>query len=201
MCMITRLVTIVIGDAYQRDFARYGRDRFFAYAKRHGYVPEIISAPIRELPGKALTWQKLCLPSLPWFNRGDRVVCIDSDVLITADAPAFPAVPDGTVGGVLDKGPYQLNSGVMTYRASSEIADIFAEALTDTDPYWDQKALTNVLRGREKFVPVDERFHCMFYLRSLTLARSLLRRHWFYHALSSKRKLVLIERLLAAQGR
>ena len=197
----TKLVTIVIGDAYIRDFNATARERFMNYAERCHYEPVIITQPIREIPGKKLTWQKLCLHDLPWFSEQPQVICLDSDMLITKDAPPFPIVPDGYIGAVLDKGTIGINSGVLTYRATPEIASIFDECLTDPDPYWDQFALTRVLTARKKFHPIDPHFHCMFYVRSWTLFRSLTRRYWIYHSLSSKRKLSLIQVLLKLTGR
>lgn len=197
----TKLVTIVIGDAYIRDFDTMARERFEHYAGRCGYDPVIITEPIREIPGKKLTWQKLCLHDLPWFQEGPKVICLDSDLLIARDAPPFPDVPDGYVGAVLDKGDIGINSGVLVYQASLQIAAIFEECHKDPDPFWDQFALNRVLRERDRFYPIDPRFHCMFYVRSWTIFRSLFRRYWLYHSLSSKRKLALIRLQLQLQGR
>jgi hypothetical protein len=199
--MPTKLVTIVIGESYLKDFNETARDRFEAYAARCGYEPIIITEPIRQIPGKKLTWQKLCLPDLPWFREGTRVICLDCDILIANDAPPFPEVPRGYVGAVLDKGDMGINSGVLVYEASPEIADIFEECHKDPDPYWDQMALNRVLNERKRFHPIDPHFHCMFYVRSWTLFKSLFGHHWLYHSLSSKKKLFWIESLLRLQRR
>lgn len=198
---ITKLVTIVIGDRYIADFNRLSRDRFEAYAGRCGYEPVIITKPIREIPGKKLTWQKLCLQDLAWFQESPNIICLDSDIIIARDAPPFPEIPSGYVGGVLDKGGIGLNSGVLVYRAGPEIAEIFEECHLDPDPFWDQTALNRVLQQRKRFHPIDRRYHCMFYLRSWTFPRSLFVKHWLYHSLSSKRKLSLIQLLLSARRR
>jgi hypothetical protein len=58
----TALVAIVIGDAYRRIYDQYIRARFESYAQRHGYDLRVIDQPIRDLPGKKFTWQKLLLP-------------------------------------------------------------------------------------------------------------------------------------------
>lgn len=197
----TKLVTIVIGETYVKDFNETARERFEAYAERCGYEPVIITEPIRDIPGKKLTWQKLCLHDLPWFKKGTRIICLDCDILIAKDAPPFPDVPSGYVGAVLDKGDIGINSGVLVYEASQEIADIFEEAHKDPDPYWDQIALNRVVHERNRFHPIDPHFHCMFYIRSWTVFRSVLGHHWLYHALSSKKKLGVIEKLLQLQRR
>jgi hypothetical protein len=197
----TRLVTIVLGESYVRDFDDTARARFEAYAERCGYEPMILTDLIREIPGKKLTWQKLCLHDLPWFSEGGKIICLDSDILIAKDAPPFPDVPDGMIGAVEDKGNIGINSGVLVYRASPAIAEIFEACHEDPDPYWDQFALNRELRKRDRFYAMDPRFHCMFYVRSTTLFRSIFRRHWLYHSLSSKRKLALIRAFLAIQGR
>lgn len=197
----TKLVTIVIGDSYLNDFNQTARARFEAYAERCGYEAVIITQPIRELPGKKYTWQKLCLHELPWFKEGVNVICLDSDILIANDAPAFPEVPDGFIGAAIDKGDIGINSGVLAYKASPQIAEIFEECLKDPDPFWDQFALNRVLRERNLFHQIDPHFHCMFYLRDRNILNAIFQRHWIYHSLSSKKKLKLIQWLLKLQRR
>lgn len=199
--MKTALVTIAIGDRFQQLYQRFARDRFEGYASRHGYDLRVITEPVRDIPGKKLTWQKLCLGDVPWFSDYDRIACLDSDILIARDAPALPEVLPGLVGCALDKGPFQINSGVLIYRPGPDIVALFEDALKDDDPFWDQKALTRVLQERGRYHLIDRRFHCMFYVRSWSVFRSVFQRHWFYHALHGKRKLELIERLLKLQGR
>lgn len=199
--MKTAIVTIVIGDRFRALYDRYARARFDDYARRHGYDLRVITDVVRDIPGKKLTWQKLCLGDQPWFRDYDRIACLDSDILIARDAPALPEVPPGRVGCVLDKGPFQINSGVLIYRPGAEIVALFEEALEDPDPFWDQKALTEVLKARDRYHLIDPRFHRMVYVRCWSFFGSVFGRHWIYHALHGKRKLDLIERLLELQGR
>ena len=203
--MKTALVTVVIGEAYERLYERYARRRFERYAARHGYDLRIVSHPILDLPGKKLTWQKLCMPDAPWYGDYDRLAVLDSDILIANDAPALPEVPDGKVGLVADKPtaqmPVQYNSGVLVYRPSREVAVAFAEARKDPEPFWDQWALTHVLREGKMDFPIDRRFNRLVYGRCSSFPGTLLRRHWFYHALCGKKKLDLVDRLLRWQGR
>jgi len=199
--MRTGLVTIVIGEKYRALFDEYSRERFESYARRHGYETLVVDRPIRELPGKKLTWQKCCLHDLEWVRSLDRVAFLDSDILIAKDAPPLPAVEPGKVGGVMDKPPAGLNSGVLIFRPGKEVAAMFEEALLDPDPFWDQVAIDRVLKKNNALQLIDPRFHCMFYVRSWRVFRAVFGRNWIYHSLHGKSKLALISRLLALQGR
>lgn len=197
----TCVVSIVIGDRYVRDFDRYARRRMERYCRRHGYDFNVLTTPVRALPGKQYTWQKLCLPDLPWWRTYDQIVFLDADMLIARDAPALPVMPPGKIGGVPDKLPYQMNSGVLIYQPDEQVADCFAEALQDTDPFWDQKALTRVMLYRRMEEPIDPRFNRQFYFKCRTLWSSLFRRQWFYHACHGKIKLPFIAVWLRLTGR
>ncbi len=199
--MKTALVTIVIGEAFERLYDQYVRRRFEQYAARHGYELRVVSAPIRPLPGKKLTWQKLCLMDLPWFNSYDQIAFADADILIAHDAPPLPIIPPGKIAAVPDKLPYQMNSGVLVYHPGPEIAAVFEEALQDPDPFWDQKALTRSLLYRRMDEPLDPRFNRQFYFKCWSLPGSLLRRHWFYHACHGKTKLPFLHAWLKLQMR
>jgi hypothetical protein len=203
--MKTALVTIVIGDAYQRIYEQYIHARFERYATRHGYDVKVIDQPILDLPGKKFTWQKLCMPHVPWFGDYDRIAVLDSDILIARDAPALPDVPDGKVGLVADKPtaqmPVHYNSGVLVYRPCAAVTDAFAEARKDPEPFWDQWALTRVLRDRSMDHLIDPRFNRLVYVRCWSFPGTVLRKQWFYHALCGKSKLDLVDRLLRWQGR
>ena len=203
--MKTALVGIVIGEKYRAIYDQYIRARFERYAGRHGYEVKLIEKPILDLPGKKFTWQKLCLPELPWFGDYDRLAVLDTDILIARDAPALPEVPGGKVGLVADKGtaqmPVQYNSGVLIYRPTPAVADAFAEARKDPEPFWDQWALTRVLRERQMDHLLDPRFNRLVYVRCWSFPGTVFRKHWFYHALCGKKKLDLVDNLLRLQGR
>lgn len=183
------LVTIVIGEKYTRLFDRFSRDRFEAYAQKHGYETRVIDQEIRVLPGKKLTWQKCLLHDLEWVRSLDLVAFLDSDIVIAKDAPALPMVPSGKIGGVL------------VFRPDGAVQPIFEEALLDPDPFWDQVALDRILKREDKLELLDRRFHCMCYVRSWSVFRTVLGRNWFYHSLHGKSKLSLISQLLRLQGR
>ncbi len=193
----TALCTIVVGPAYIAAFDKYCRRRFLRYAERHGYDPIILNQPVRELPGRKLTWQKLCLPDLPWWKDYEQVAFVDADILIARDAPALPIMPPGKIGGVPDKLPYQINSGVLVYHPDEAIRSLFEEALLDTDPFWDQRALTRVMLYRRMEKLIDSRFNRQFYFQCWTLWSSLFCRQWFYHACHGKIKMPFIHTWLA----
>ena len=188
----TALCTLVVGAPYIAAFDRYARRRFEAYARRHGYDPIILTEPVRDLPGRKLTWQKLCLQDLPWWREYDQVVFVDADILIARDAPALPIMPVGKIGGVPDKLAYQINSGVLVYHPDDAIQSLFEEALLDTDPFWDQRALTRVMLYRRMEKLIDRRFNRQFYFHCWSLFGSLFRRQWFYHACHGKIKMPFI---------
>src|SRR5262245_3333639 len=125
--MKTALVTIAIGKKYEDMFERYAAARFRAYADRCGYDAKIITKPIRDLPGKKFTWQKMLLFELPWFRDYDQIIALDSDILIAHDAPPFPEVPAGKIVAALDKGPFEVNSGVMVFRPGPEVEAVLQE--------------------------------------------------------------------------
>lgn len=188
----TALVTIVVGAPYLEAFDRYSRRRFEAYARRHRYDPIVLTEPVRDLPGKKFTWQKLCLPDLPWWRDYDQVAFLDADILIARDAPALPVMPPGKVGVVPDKLPFQVNSGVLVYHPDETIKSLFDEALQDDDPFWDQRALSRVMFYRRMEKLIDGRFNRQFYFACWSIFSSLFRRQWFYHACHGKIKLPFI---------
>ena len=192
----TALCTIVVGAPYLKAFDQYSRKRFEDYAKRHGYDPIILTEPVRDLPGRKFTWQKLCLPDLPWWRDYDQVAFVDADIIISRDAPALPVIPEGKIAGVPDKLPYQINSGVLVYHPDDSIKSLFDEALLDTDPFWDQRALSRVMLYRRMEKLLDRRFNRQFYFNCWSLWGSLFRRQWFYHACHGKIKLPFISNWL-----
>ena len=188
----TCLATIMIGETYQHSFDRFSRERLERYCARHGYDLKILTTVIRELPGKKLTWQKILLPELPWWKDYEQVCVLDSDILVAYDAPALPVIPHGKIGCVQDKLPNQINSGVLVYHPDETIATVMKEALKDNEPYWDQRALSQAMAPQSMALTIDSRFNRLFFFKCWSFPASLLRRHWFYHACSSKAKLRLI---------
>lgn len=197
----TCLVTIVIGDAYQRHFDCFCHSRLERYSARCGYDLKILSSEVRKLPGKSLTWQKVLLPELSWWQEYSQICVMDSDILIANDAPPLPVIPSGQIGCVLDKLPDQINSGVLVYAPGRAVSDCFAEALKDPEPYWDQRVLSKIMRERGMEMLIDPRFNRQFFLRCRSLPATLFKRHWFYHACAGKSKTRAIHYWLRLCGR
>jgi hypothetical protein len=184
----TCVATLVIGDAYRRDFDRFCRSRLECYCARYGYDLKVLPSVIRELPGKKLTWQKILLPELPWWQDYNQVCVMDSDILVATDAPALPVILADRIGCVPDKLRDQVNSGVLVYAPGRAVAECFAEALKDPEPYWDQRALSKVMRERSMETMIDPRFNRQVFLRCRSLPATLFKHHWFYHACAGKSK-------------
>lgn len=197
----TCVTTIVIGKNYQRDFDQYCRARLEDYCSRHRYDLKIMTSVIRDLPGKKLTWQKILLPELAWWRNYGQVCIMDSDILVARDAPPLPVVPVGRIGCVADKLPNQVNSGVLVYAPGEAVADCFAEALQDPEPFWDQRALSRVMRQRNMETVIDRRFNRQFFIRCRSLPSSLFGQHWFYHACAGKSKMCFLHHWLTLSGR
>lgn len=100
------IVTLVIGDAFQRLWKRFCEANWRAYAERYGYDIVCIERPLDESDRarrRHVSWQKCLILSQPFAKRYDRIVWVDADVLINLHrAPcATDGVPEDRIG-VLD---------------------------------------------------------------------------------------------------
>ena len=82
------IVSVVIGDAYEAMWRRFCVASWVAYAERIGvdlivFKDRLDKADLSRSPA----WQKLLIPSLPWMQRYERIVWLDSDIIISKDAP------------------------------------------------------------------------------------------------------------------
>jgi hypothetical protein len=85
--------TIIIGDRYRVFWQQICEPSWRHYAQNHGYEVVVIDQPIQADCGKrSIHWQKLLLLEAPQFKGFDRVVWLDSDILIN---PAAPSVIEG----------------------------------------------------------------------------------------------------------
>lgn len=99
------LVTLAIGDFYLDTLERYCLPTWRPYAEKHGYDLIVLTEPIdppKEGSRKSLHWQKLLITLLPDIKVYDRVVWLDSDILI--NAAAAPCIvsqtEEGRIGAV-----------------------------------------------------------------------------------------------------
>lgn len=99
--MKTALASIAIGKRYTDLFERHSRRSFENYARRHGYDFLLFTREFRHLPGRSPAWQKLFLLEQPELADFERIVFVDSDIIISPAAPAIgDFVPRGRVGFV-----------------------------------------------------------------------------------------------------
>ncbi|GAB6053146.1 hypothetical protein JCM17960_19660 [Magnetospira thiophila] len=104
------LVTLIVGEPYVRAFERYIQPTWQPYAERHGYdiiaLTELID-PQCDLSRKSIHWQKLLIGMHPQLRDYDRLVWIDSDILINYhQAPCIVSAHQGSgIGGVTSPPP------------------------------------------------------------------------------------------------
>ena len=100
----TAIVTIAIGGEYQTLWRTHCERGWRTYAERHGYDVICIEEPLdrsARAQARSPAWQKLLVLGQPFAEGYERVVWVDSDVLINASAPAIAAdVPVERVGAV-----------------------------------------------------------------------------------------------------
>jgi hypothetical protein len=100
--MKTAIVTIAIGAAYSARFRAHCFPGWSRYAQRHGFELVVIEEPLDQTPratARSPAWQK-CLVLRPDIaGRFDRVIWIDSDILINDRAPSVAeGVPFEKIG-------------------------------------------------------------------------------------------------------
>jgi len=90
--MKTAIVTIAIGAAYSARWQAVCKPGWTRYAERHGFELIVIDTPLDQTPraaARSVAWQK-CLVLRPDIAGGyDRVIWIDSDILINDRAPSI----------------------------------------------------------------------------------------------------------------
>jgi hypothetical protein len=96
------LVTLAVGEKYLRNFRDHCMANWDAYAKRHGYDLVLLPEPIdrsARAQSRSVAWQKCLILTLPGLAAYDRVVWIDSDIVINPSSPDVGAdVPEDRIG-------------------------------------------------------------------------------------------------------
>src|SRR5262245_31977973 len=95
------IVSIIIGKTYLKFCRDHCEPSWRAYSARYGYDIVIIDRPIRLLSDtRSIHWQKLLILELPALEHYDRIVWIDSDILINHEqAPSIiEAAPANKIG-------------------------------------------------------------------------------------------------------
>jgi lipopolysaccharide biosynthesis glycosyltransferase len=75
------IVSIIIGDNYRQFWQQHCEQSWRLFAKRHDYDVLIIDHPIIDST-KSIHWQKLLILEHDLVKKYDRVVWLDSDILI-----------------------------------------------------------------------------------------------------------------------
>lgn len=83
------IVTIVIGADYEETWARLCQDCWQDYARKFDFDLIVIAGPLDTSPRAAArspAWQKLLILDQPWARRYERIIWLDSDIIIAPDA-------------------------------------------------------------------------------------------------------------------
>lgn len=100
------IVTLAIGAAYSDRFEQLCRKNWTAYAQRHGFDLVVIKEPLdvgERARRRSPAWQKCLVLGAFGLADYERVVWVDSDILIN---PAAPSILDGVPGeriGAIDE--------------------------------------------------------------------------------------------------
>lgn len=83
--MKVALVTLLIGEKYVDSFNRYARDSWEIYCKKYGFDLILIDHSLDDTElgrSRSPSWQKLLILSQEWSKNYDRIIWVDSDVII-----------------------------------------------------------------------------------------------------------------------
>lgn len=98
------IVSMVIGDNFIKQWVGLCQGEWVNYAKRHGFDIIMINRPLDEsgyAASRSPAWQKLLILDQPWAAKYERIIWLDSDILINPTAPnILGSVPDHTHVGV-----------------------------------------------------------------------------------------------------
>lgn len=100
------LVAIAIGEEYKKKYEAIFYPSQKAYADRHGYDIKIVDSFLDQSTQDRsfISLQKILVCSQPWSNQYDFVVFIDSDILVSPNAPAIHnAIDFGKNIGIVDE--------------------------------------------------------------------------------------------------
>lgn len=98
------IVTLIIGKYYQERWYKLCAENWRRYAEVHGYDIVCIDTPLDNSPraqSRCPAWQKCLILGDERVKKYDRIVWIDSDILINPNSPCVVAgVPDQKIGAV-----------------------------------------------------------------------------------------------------
>ena len=99
------IVTLAIGDEYKKLFDQHARNNWQTYCDAFGYDLIVLTEsldPSERAQKRSPAWQKLLILSQPWSQDYDRIVWIDTDVIINSSYAydICDGVPEDKVGAV-----------------------------------------------------------------------------------------------------
>lgn len=98
------IVSMVIGDSFVKTWVELSQPEWIRYAIRHGLDIILVNRPLDESTranARSPAWQKLLILQQPWAVMYERIVWLDSDILINPTAPnILDSVPDQTALGI-----------------------------------------------------------------------------------------------------
>jgi hypothetical protein len=97
------IVTLALGDNYLKQWEKSCKSNWSAYADRHGYDLICIDQPLDNsdrAKGRSPAWQKCLVLSQDFSRQYERIVWVDSDILINpVNAPCIvQSVPTEKIG-------------------------------------------------------------------------------------------------------
>ncbi len=118
------IVSFVIGEIYARTWSRMCSHSWIRYAERTGVDIIILQHRIDASDvDRSPAWQKLLILDQPWSQRYERIIWLDSDIIINQAAPDILEY-----GGPIEKVGLCEDSG----RLSAAEAQIYLERKTNT---------------------------------------------------------------------
>lgn len=99
------IVTLIIGEPFEKMFNELCRENWEVYCNKFGYTLITINTPLDTSERAKLrspSWQKLLILKQEWARNYDRIVWVDSDILINSKYAydIIDGVPEDMVGAV-----------------------------------------------------------------------------------------------------
>lgn len=99
------IVTLTIGESFEKMFNELCKENWEVYCKKFDYTLITINTPLDTTERAKLrspSWQKLLILKQDWAKEYDRIVWVDSDVLINSQYAydIIEGVPEEMVGAV-----------------------------------------------------------------------------------------------------
>lgn len=83
------IVTIVIGETYAATWVRLAQASWIRYAETFDLDLIVIACPLdtsEQAQGRSPAWQKLLILNQPWSKQYERIIWVDSDIVIAPHA-------------------------------------------------------------------------------------------------------------------